>query len=223
LRTSDLIKSKFWRAADLQGQRPPVLTIAHVTEELFTRGGRQEMKAYLWFSDHEKGLSLNATRVKLLEYAYGPETEAWTGCKVRLSFDPTVMFGGKAVGGVKLETSPGVVYSPGAAAQGAWGGAPGAQIPNGRPPAPVWDERAGQWRTPEPIAALGFSVAVKPPPPPVWNPQTGQWEVVDVHTGAVGPLRAAVSAAPAAAQHVAPATISASFCTRSVRSMIPST
>ena len=113
MRTSEMIKSKFWRAGDLQGQAPVVVTIAHVTEELMGRpGGRQDAKCFLWFQEHVKGLQLNKTRVRTLEAAFGPDSELWTGKRVRLSFDPTVEFGGRAVGGVRLQTPPGVVYSP---------------------------------------------------------------------------------------------------------------
>ena len=57
-----MIKSKFWRARDLEGQRPVTLTISDVTEELLGRGARQDVKCFLWFRDHQKGLQLNKTR-----------------------------------------------------------------------------------------------------------------------------------------------------------------
>ncbi len=63
MRTSDMIKSKFWRAVDLKGQAPVRLTIADVTEELIGRGGRQDVKCFVWFTEHLKGLRLNSTIV----------------------------------------------------------------------------------------------------------------------------------------------------------------
>lgn len=179
MRTSDMIKSKFWRAGDLQGQPPVVLTIADVTEELLGRGTRQDMKCFLWFQEHLKGLQLNKTRVKLLEAAFGPDSEGWVGKRVKLSFDPTVEFGGRAVGGVRLQTPPGVVWTPSAGHAG-WGEVPAA-IP-GRPPAPVWDENRQQWITPVVPAAQPSR-----PPPPVWNEAAQRWETIDTATGEIAP------------------------------------
>lgn len=181
MRTSDMIKSKYWRATDLQGQRPVTLTIAHVTEELMGRGAHQDVKCFLWFTDHLKGLQLNKIRVKVLEYAYGPDSEAWTGRKVRLSYDPTVEFGARAVGGVKIETPPGLVYV-GQAAMPGWESAPtGPAAPPGSPPPPVWDAARGVWVTQQPIAAPRPSQ----PPPPVWNAATQTWDVVNPGTGEI--------------------------------------
>lgn len=146
-----MIKSKFWRAGDLQGQAPVVLTISDVTEELLGRGARQDVKCFLWFQEHLKGLQLNKTRVRILEAAYGPDSELWVGKRVRLSFDPSVEFGGRAVGGVRLQTPPGVVYTPSTQSHAGWGDAP-APVP-GRPPPPVWDEKRQAWITPQPPAA----------------------------------------------------------------------
>lgn len=187
MRTSDMIKtfSKFWRAVDLEGQAPVRLTIADVTEELIGRGGRQEVKCFVWFTEHLKGLRLNFTIVKTLEAAYGPDSEGWTGKKVRLSFDPTVMFGGRAVGGVRLETPPGIVYSP-QAGGAAWGDVPqhGRENGQGRPPQPIWDEKRQTWVTPQAPAPIA-APAPSRPPPPVWNEATQSWETVSPSTGEI--------------------------------------
>lgn len=179
MRTSDMVKSKFFRAADLRGRPPIKLTIADVTEELIGRGTRQETKCFLWFQEDLKGLQLNKSRVAVLELAFGPDSVLWTGKRVRLSFDPTVVFGGQAVGGVKLETPPGIVFDASQMNAGAWGDAP-ASVP-GRPPAPVWDEKRQMWITPNPPVATPPSR----PPPPVWNEATQSWETVNPGTGEI--------------------------------------
>lgn len=120
MRTSDMIKSKWWRAADLEGKPPVILTIADVTEELMGRGKDQDMKAVLWFMDHPKGLRVNKTIANTMEAAYGPESNYWTGKKVKLSFDPTVEFGGRRIGGVRLDTPRGIVYQGVPASSAAW-------------------------------------------------------------------------------------------------------
>jgi hypothetical protein len=192
MRTAVMVTSKHWRGADLKGVPPVVLSISDVTEELFTRNGKPETICFLWFQEHLKGLKLNATRVAVLELAYGPESDLWVGKRVRLSYDPTVKMAGQLVGGVKLQTPPGVVYTGPAVLPG-WG-TPAA--PPGAPPPPVWNGREWVTQLPTP-SALPPGV----PPPPVWNAATGQWDVVNPATGEVAPP----AAAPA---YQRPATIS---------------
>jgi hypothetical protein len=198
MRTSQMIKSKFWRARDVEGQPPVVLSISDVTEELLGRGARQDVKCFLWFNESPKGLQLNKTRVATLEAAYGPDSDLWVGKRVRISFDPTVEFGGRAVGGVRLQTPPGIVYKPTELHTG-WGEGPQPHqlhppgSPGYRPPPPVWDEKRQMWITPQPPAAA----QLKRPPPPVWNETTQQWETVDTSTGEMAPPK-----------HVPPPTIS---------------
>lgn len=180
MRTADMIKSKFWRAKDVEGQPPLVLTISDVSEELMGRGAHQEVKCYLWFRDHAKGLGLNRTRVAVLEAAYGPDSALWVGKRVRISYDPAIEFAGKLVGGVRVETQTGVRYTP-PISGAAWGAPPTA--PPGAPPPPVWDEKRQAWITAAPPAAA----APARPPPPVWNPATQQWDTVDTHTGEMLP------------------------------------
>jgi hypothetical protein len=192
MRTSDVIKSKYIRGKDLEGKPPLTLTISDVSEELVGGAGRRESKCILWFHEDPRGISLNKARVLILEAAFGPETDLWSGKRVKLYFDPNVEFGGRRVGGVGLRTPPGVVFQgdPNAAA---WGAGPAAAPPNAPPP-PVWD--GTKWVVQQPVAAL----APKTPPPPVWNATTGQWDIVNPSTGEIA------SAAPPA--HQRPATIS---------------
>ena len=182
-----MVKSKVWRATDVQGRAPFRLTIAEVTEETMGRGGRQEVKCFLWFQEDLKGLQLNRSRVALLEHAFGPDSEMWVGKRVRLSYDPTVIFAGRAVGGVKLETPPGVVFDPAMLIPDGWGSAQGSAPGTlARPPAPIWDEQRQAWITPAPIARPAASASR--PPPPVFNELTGQWETMDVGSGEIRPL-----------------------------------
>lgn len=182
MRTSEMIKSKFWRARDVEGQPPRVLTIADVTEELLGRGARQDVKCFLWFNESPKGLQLNKTRVTILEAAFGPDSDLWVGQRVRLSFDPTVEFGGRAVGGVRLQTPPGVVYQAAGAGLAGWGDPAGTA--SGRPPAPVWDEKRQQWIVPQAPPLRPVSAPARPPPP-VWNEATQTWETVNPATGEI--------------------------------------
>lgn len=176
MRTSNLVKSKFWRGADLKGQPAVILTISDVTEELMSRGGgKVEPKCFLWFNENLKGLQLNKSRVAILEHAYGPETDYWTGKKVRLSYDPTVMMAGAVVGGVKIATPAGVVYDESANPHAAaWGEAPQGAAPGAgaKPPQPVLNPATGLWELPAQRPAPQAQ-----PPVPVLNPATGLWEL----------------------------------------------
>jgi hypothetical protein len=201
MRTADVIKSKYIRGKDLKGKPPLTLTIADVTEEIMGRGGRQEVKCILWFSEDLRGISLNSSRVAILESAYGPETDQWSGKKVRLYFDPAVKFGGEMVGGVGLRTPPGVVYQ-GNGAQPGWGDAPRPAAPAGAPPPPYWD--GANWVFPQPPPPAAAPAA---PPAPIWNGTSQQWEVLDPATGQMIPITAAAPAPAAQPKHVPPPTI----------------
>jgi hypothetical protein len=102
MKTSDMIQSPFLKKEDFA--TPTILTIKRVSLEQVVKG---EEKWVLFFNEKTKGLVLNKTKIKLLEGGYGDDTDLWIGKKVRLSFDPTVAFGGETVGGVKLEVSKG--------------------------------------------------------------------------------------------------------------------
>jgi hypothetical protein len=107
MKTSDMIQSPFLKKEDFP--TPTVLTIKRVSLEQVVKG---EEKWVLFFNERTKGLVLNKTKIRLLEAGYGDDTDHWTGKKVRLSFDPTVAFGGEVVGGVKLEVSKALRATP---------------------------------------------------------------------------------------------------------------
>ena len=201
MRTADMIKSKFFRGKDLEGMPPLYLHIADVSEELMGRGSRQDVKCVMWFHENPKGLRLNKTAVNVLEAAYGPDSDLWSGKRVKLYFDPKVEFGGRAVGGVAVETPPGIVYQ-GAAGHAGWGEGPQPHqlhppgSPGYRPPPPVWDDQRQEWVLPKPPERARPTASPRPPAP-VWNDAAQQWETVDAATGEIAPPK-----------HVPPPTIS---------------
>jgi hypothetical protein len=72
-----------------------------------------EEKPILFFNEKAKGMVLNKTKCKLLEAAFGDDTDTWTGRKVRASIDPDVRdLAGNIVGGIKLECSKGKAEPP---------------------------------------------------------------------------------------------------------------
>lgn len=97
MKTSQMIQSKFLKKDDLP--QPEVLSIKHCALE---EVGRGESRWVLYFREKTKGIVLNVTKIKQLEAAYGDDTDNWTGRKVKVLHDPTVMMGAEVVGGIKF-------------------------------------------------------------------------------------------------------------------------
>lgn len=97
MKTSQMIQSKFLKKEDFPS--PEVLTIKHVALE---EVGRGENRWVLYFREKAKGIVLNATKIKQLEARYGDESDDWTGQRVKVMHDPTVMMGTQVVGGIKF-------------------------------------------------------------------------------------------------------------------------
>lgn len=49
-----------------------------------------------------KKLTLNKTNARICAGSFGDDCDTWLGKKVLVTFDPTVMFSGKMVGGMKV-------------------------------------------------------------------------------------------------------------------------
>jgi len=97
MKTSQMIQSKFLKKDDFP--QPEVLSIKHCALE---EVGRGESRWVLYFREKTKGIVLNVTKIKQLEAAYGDDTDNWTGRKVKVLHDPTVMMGAEVVGGIKF-------------------------------------------------------------------------------------------------------------------------
>lgn len=97
MKTSQMIQSKFLKKDDFP--QPEVLSIKHCALE---EVGRGESRWVLYFREKTKGIVLNVTKIKQIEAAYGDDTDNWTGRKVKVLHDPTVMMGAEVVGGIKF-------------------------------------------------------------------------------------------------------------------------
>lgn len=93
----------FLKQEDLQGKAVRV-QIAHVgPEEVKDENGKMEKKLLMHFVGKDKALILNRTNCEAVEAILGTDDyEAWIGAKVILFTDPTVKFGGKTVGGLRI-------------------------------------------------------------------------------------------------------------------------
>jgi len=100
-KVSDMIQSKYLRKEDFDEDR--VLTIKSLSLEVMP-GDAGDQKWVLYFREEAKGMALNITTIRVLEQAYGDESDHWIGNKVKVYVDPNVSFGGKIVGGLRLRT-----------------------------------------------------------------------------------------------------------------------
>lgn len=179
-----MIKSNFISRAEVKNAGQMILTIIDCTLE---KVGSDD-KWVLWFNEHPKGLSLNNTKIRLLEAAYGDDSTYWNRRRIRLTFDPTVTMAGQVVGGIKLTCSianQAPTAQPGAGHPAARSAAPA--IPPGAPPPPVWNGTA--WVTQQPPGAAEFDAAtgeIYPQAPAARRPQTISERVNAGHPPAAG-------------------------------------
>jgi len=100
-KVSDMIQSKFLRKEDFEEDR--VMTIKGVKLEDMP-GDDGQQKWVLYFREEVKGMALNVTTIRVLEQAFGDDSDHWVGNKVKVYVDPNVSFGGRVVGGLRLRT-----------------------------------------------------------------------------------------------------------------------
>ncbi len=100
-------QSSFLSKEDLQS--PRVMTIENVTENELQGDGGKEMKPVAHFRGVEKGLVLNNINWDMIQDAYGEDSDDWHGKQIELYFDPSIMFGAKRVGGIRVRLPRGDV------------------------------------------------------------------------------------------------------------------
>jgi hypothetical protein len=98
-KVSDMIISKFLRKEDFDTDQ--ICTIKNVTLEDM-QGDKGEQRWVIWFRERDKGMVLNVTSIRVLEQAFGDDSDDWIGKKVKVYVDPNVSFQGKVVGGLRL-------------------------------------------------------------------------------------------------------------------------
>lgn len=100
---SDLTVSKYLKKEDVTP--PLIVTISGLTHENLAKDGEApEMKYILQFIENLKPMVLNLTNGKLIAIVTGSEeTDEWVGKKITLWNDPTVSFGDKMTGGIRVQ------------------------------------------------------------------------------------------------------------------------
>jgi hypothetical protein len=100
-KVSEMIQSKFLRKEDFDEDQ--VCTIKTVKLEEM-QGNSSETRWVLYFNEHHKGMVLNTTTIRVLEAAFGDDSDNWIAKKVMVYVDPSVSFQGRVVGGLRLRT-----------------------------------------------------------------------------------------------------------------------
>ncbi len=101
-KTSEMRESKFLKQSDIG---KGVLWTVHGVERVNVakEGAEPEFKWAMNFSESDKPLVLNSTNIQLCERIFGSDdTDHWNGKKLVLYTDPTVSYGGKVVGGIRV-------------------------------------------------------------------------------------------------------------------------
>lgn len=102
-----LTESKFMKQSDVGDGM--LVTIKGLKKQNVARDDEEaENKYCLTFNEIDKPLVLNKTNIQLCALATGSQqTDDWIGRKIVLYSDPTVAYGGKLVGGIRIRAPKG--------------------------------------------------------------------------------------------------------------------
>ena len=98
----EMLESKFLKKEDVGAGS--LLTVASVIQKNVAKEGADpELKWCLTFSDGDKPFVLNSTNIQLCQAIFGSDdTDHWIGKQIVLYTDPSIMYAGKVVGGVRV-------------------------------------------------------------------------------------------------------------------------
>lgn len=99
-KVSEMVQSKYLRKEDIDDDTPA--TIKGVRLEDLGKEDSKEQRWVIYFKQLQKGMVLNVTTIRVLESAYGDDTDAWVGKQILLYVDPNVSFQGRVVGGLRV-------------------------------------------------------------------------------------------------------------------------
>lgn len=119
MKRSDAFPAKYLSKDDVPS--PITAVIADVAVEDVNGDHGKERKPVMTFADSVKPLIVNNVNWETLENAYGEDSDDWRGKPVEIYVDPSVMFGGRRVGGVRVripaKPAPHVAQRPAAPPQ----------------------------------------------------------------------------------------------------------
>jgi len=96
-----------------------LLTITTIEQEnVAPKDKEEELKYCVSFEESEKPMVLNSTNAQLIALiAKSEETDDWKGTKIVLYNDPSISFGGKITGGIRVRAPKGQATKPKVAAK----------------------------------------------------------------------------------------------------------
>jgi hypothetical protein len=101
-KTSEMKSSKFLKRDDV-GVGALGTIVGVEQHNVAKEGAPEELKWCLVLAEFDKPLVLNSTNIQLIEAITGSDdTDGWKGKQVVLYDDPTVSFGGKITGGIRI-------------------------------------------------------------------------------------------------------------------------
>lgn len=91
---------------------PRVAEVSSVVIESVEGEHGSEDKAVLYIDDERRGIILNGTNWDMIEALAGEaDSDNWKGTKIEIFHDPTVKFGKRMVGGIRVR-APGSTSAP---------------------------------------------------------------------------------------------------------------
>jgi hypothetical protein len=99
MRVSEIFRSKYLKASDLQGK---TITVTIRSVEVEEVGEALERKLVIYFRNNERGLVLNLTNATMLANHLGDDANEWVGHSVHLCSEP-VMYQGRRVDGLRVK------------------------------------------------------------------------------------------------------------------------
>lgn len=104
MKISQMFPSKYLGKEDVV--KPLTVRIEQVTREEISDGNNgKEEKNVVWFANDMKPMILNRGNAECLGEMFGDDSDAWIGKSVELYIDPSVMFAGKRVGGLRVRAA----------------------------------------------------------------------------------------------------------------------
>jgi hypothetical protein len=104
MKIDEMLPSKFLKQSDVDGEA--VVTVTALKKmNVALPDAPAELKFVIQFAEY-KPMVLNATNVKRLFKALGPETEDWIGRQMILFVDENVEYAGNVTGGLRLKALP---------------------------------------------------------------------------------------------------------------------
>jgi hypothetical protein len=94
------------RYVDLDGRDHDVQIAAVKRGKVTGTGGKSTGKAMINFAGREKPLGAGTAILSQIAALYGNDTKDWVGKWLTIYPDPTVKYGGAAVGGVRIRPNP---------------------------------------------------------------------------------------------------------------------